>query len=127
NVNMVYENNQTSCNIYLAYFLTYTTPCDTFTTTATTTQDTICLEDSVQLNATGGATYNWYGAFGGLNDTSIANPMASPPQTTTYIVTIKNDSGCVKTEHVKIWVTQPIDSITTKPTICGSATGSITA
>jgi len=53
--------------------------------------------------------------------------MASPPKTTTYIVTIKNDSGCVKTEHVKIWVTQPIDSITTTPTICGNATGSITA
>lgn len=127
NVNMVYENNITSCNIYLAFFLTYTTPCDTFTTTAITLQDTICLGDSVQLNAAGGSQYSWFGAFGGVSDTSIANPMASPPQTTTYIVTIKNDSGCVKTEHVKIWVTQPIDSITTTPTICGNATGSITA
>ncbi len=113
-----------SNNIW-TFFLTYTTPCDTFTTTATALQDTICLGDSVQLNATGGSTYSWFGAFGGLSDTSIANPMASPPQTTTYIVTIKNDSGCVKTEHVKIWVTQPIDSITTTPTICGNATGSI--
>ena len=110
-----------------AVMLSYTTPCDTFTTTATALQDTICLGDSVQLNATGGVQYSWYGAFGGLSDMSIANPMATPPQTTTYIVTIKNDSGCVKTEHVKVWVTQPIDSITTTPTICGSATGSITA
>lgn len=109
-----------------AVMLSYSTPCDTFTTTASTTQDTICLGDSVELNATGGATYSWFGAFGGLSDTSIANPMASPPKTTTYIVTIKNDSGCVKTEHVKIWVTQPIDSIITTPTICGNATGSIT-
>lgn len=113
-----------SNNIW-TFFLTYTTPCDTFNTTATALQDTICLGDSVQLNATGGVIYNWVGAFGGLSDTTIANPMASPPQTTTYIVTIKNDSGCVKTEHVKIWVTQPIDSITTTPTVCGNATGSI--
>jgi gliding motility-associated-like protein len=110
-----------------AVMLSYSTPCDTFSTTATALQDTICLGNSVQLNATGGSQYSWFGAFGGLSDTSIANPMASPPQTTTYIVTIKNDSGCIKTEHVKIWVTQPIDSITTTPTICGSATGSITA
>ena len=115
-----------SVNMKIAFFLTYTTPCDTFSTTATALQDTICLGDSVQLNATGGSQYSWFGAFGGLNDTSIANPMASPPQNTTYIVTIKNDSGCVKTEHVKIWVTQPIDSITTTPTVCGNATGSIT-
>ncbi|MDT8411498.1 MAG: gliding motility-associated C-terminal domain-containing protein [Vicingaceae bacterium] len=138
------SNNTTSCNfqlihdnypnnhsvntgIELAFFLTYTTPCDTFSTTATALQDTICLGDSVQLQASGGATYSWFGAFGGLSDTSIANPMASPPQTTTYIVTIKNDSGCVKTEHVKIWVTQPIDSITTTPTVCGNTTGTITA
>ena len=114
-------------NPIVALMLSYSTPCDTFTTTATAIQDTICLGNSVQLNATGGSTYSWFGAFGGLSDTSIANPIASPPQTTTYIVTIKNDSGCVKTEHVKIWVTQPIDSITTTPTICGSATGSITA
>ncbi|MDT8413678.1 MAG: gliding motility-associated C-terminal domain-containing protein, partial [Vicingaceae bacterium] len=111
-----------------AVMLSYSTPCDTFTTTATTTQDTICLGDSVQLNATGGVTYNWYGAFGGLSDTSIANPMASPPQTTTYIVTIKNDSGCVKTEHVKIWVSpepKP-DTIVVTPQTCGNADGSIT-
>src|SRR5690606_17930749 len=110
-----------------AIMLSYTTPCDTFTTTATALQDTICLGDNVQLNATGGVTYSWYSPFSTFNDTTIANPIAIPSQTTTYVVTIKNDSGCVKTEHVKIWVTQPIDSITTTPTICGSATGSIAA
>ena len=111
-----------------AFFLTYTTPCDTFTTTATTTQDTICLGDSVQLNATGGSTYSWFGAFGGLSDTSNANPVASPPQTTTYIVTIKNDSGCVKTEHIKIWVrpTPEPDTIVITPQTCGNPNGSIT-
>jgi len=104
NIDMVYENNITKYNIYLAYFLSYTTPCDTFSTSISTTNDTICPWGSTQLQATGGSQYSWFGAFGGLSDTSIANPIATPPQTTTYICTITNDSGCVKTEQVKIWV-----------------------
>lgn len=124
---MQYQIPNNHTNLYNAWFLTYTTPCDTFSTSISPT-DTICFGDSVQLNATGGKTYSWFGAFGGLSDTTVANPKASPPQTTTYICTITNDSGCVKTEHVKIWVLQPIlDSITTTPTVCGAATGSITA
>lgn len=113
-------------NVYLAFFLTYTTPCDTFSTSITP-NDTICFGDSVQLNATGGSLYSWFGAFGGLNDTSIANPKASPPQTTTYIVTITNDSGCVKTEHVKIWVNPlPVaDTLIVTNNVCGDSVGSI--
>ena len=105
-----------------AVMLSYTTPCDTFTTTITP-NDTICLGDSLQLQATGGLQYSWFGAFGGLSDTAIANPMASPPQTTTYIVTIKNDSGCVKTEQVKIWV-NPLpkpDTLITTNNFCGDS------
>jgi gliding motility-associated-like protein len=116
-----------SSNFYQGFFLTYTTPCDTFSTNASTNTDTICAGESVQLNATGGVQYSWFGAFGGLSDTSIANPIATPTQTTTYIVTIKNDSGCVKTEHVKIWV-NPLpkpDTIIVSPQRCGSQNGSI--
>jgi len=121
------ESTNNNTNAIWAIFLAYTSNCS-FTTTATAMQDTICKGDSVQLNATGGATYSWFGAFGGLSDTSIANPMASPPQTTTYIVTIKNDSGCVKTEHVKIWVrpTPEPDTIVITPQTCGNPNGSIT-
>ena len=80
------------------------------------------------MQAAGGVQYSWFGAFGGLSDTAIANPIASPPQTTTYIVTIKNDSGCVKTEQVKIWVNplpEPSQNVVTN-TICGDTVGSIT-
>ncbi len=87
-----------------AVMLSYSTPCDTFSTSISTVNDTICPWGSTQLQATGGSKYSWFGAFGGLNDSSIANPIASPPQTTTYICTITNDSGCVKTDQVKIWV-----------------------
>ena len=104
-------NPMNRSNNVWSFFLAYTNNCDTFSTSATATQDTICKGEAVQLQATGGATYSWFSAFGGLSDTSIANPIASPPQTTTYIVTIKNDSGCVKTEHVKIWVRQSLSQI----------------
>ena len=116
-----------AANYYGGFFLTYTTPCDTFTTTVTA-NDTICLGDPLQLQATGGVQYSWFGAFGGLNDTAIANPMASPLQTTTYIVTIKNDSGCVKTEQVKVWVNplpEPSQNVITE-NVCGDKVGSIT-
>ena len=110
-----------------AVMLSYSTPCDTFTTTITA-NDTICFGDSLQLQATGGVQYSWFGAFGGLSDTSIANPKASPPQTTTYICTITNDSGCVKTEQVKIWVNPlPVaDTLILTPNNCGDSIGSIT-
>jgi len=115
-------------NIYTSFILSYSTPCDTFTTTATTNIDTLCKGESVQLNATGGVQYSWLSPFSTFNDSTLANPIATPSQTTTYIVTIKNDSGCVKTEHIKIWVRpEPIpDTIIIAPQICGNANGSIT-
>ncbi|MDT8411380.1 MAG: gliding motility-associated C-terminal domain-containing protein [Vicingaceae bacterium] len=125
------EFNTNNTNAIWGIFTTYTSNCS-FTTTTTAPQDTICLGDSVQLSATGGSTYSWFGvpiAIGsGLSDTTIANPLASPPQTTTYIVTIKNDSGCVKTEHIKIWVNPlptPTNIITTN-TLCNDSSGNLT-
>jgi hypothetical protein len=115
-------------NIYNSFFVTYTTPCDTFSTSANSNIDTICEGESIQLNATGGVEYSWYSVFSTFNDSTLANPIASPTKTTTYIVTIKNDSGCVKTEHVKVWVNpapEP-DTIVVTPQRCGSANGSIT-
>tara|TARA_B100000809_G_C15139548_1_gene532446 strand:+ start:1169 stop:1975 length:807 start_codon:yes stop_codon:yes gene_type:complete len=108
-----------------AVMLSYSTPCDTFSTNITA-NDTICFGESIQLQAAGGKTYSWFGAFGGLSDTRIANPIATPPQTSTYIVTIKNDSGCVKIDQVKIWV-NPFPEPTANAIVnnfCGSKVGS---
>lgn len=53
----------------------------------------ICLGSSVPLNASGGLyTYTWTPAAG-LSDSSIANPVATPTQTTSYIVTTQVASG----------------------------------
>ena len=112
-----------------AIMLSYSTPCDTFNTSAIEITDTICAGDSVQLWATGGVTYKWWGAFGGISDTLSDMPMAVPEQTSTYIVQITNAQGCSKTEHVKVWVhPRPVvDAINTHAPDCGSSNGSITA
>ena len=124
NIDFIYQTlNNSNGGIYSnpirTLMLSYSTPCDTFSTSISTVNDTICPWGSTQLQATGGSKYSWFGAFGGLNDTSIANPIANPPQTTTYICTITNDSGCVKTEQVKIWVAPcvGIDDINNTPLI----------
>lgn len=126
-LNLIHNNNNNigKPNVNLLFINAYTTPCDTFSTSVTAIKDTICVGESVQLQATGGSTYNWLGE---LNDTSIANPIASPTQSTTYIVTIQNDSGCVKTEHIKIWVNPlptPSNIITTN-TLCNDSSGNLT-
>ena len=50
--------------------------------------------DQVQLNATGAATYSWYPLYG-LSDTTIANPIANPDTTTTYILFGKDGYDCL--------------------------------
>jgi gliding motility-associated-like protein len=53
---------------------------------------------NAQLNATGGTTYFWSPATG-LNNNSIANPIASPISTTTYIVAVTLN-GCTAFDTV---------------------------
>lgn len=65
--------------------------------------DTICIGNSTQLSATGGTSYNWQ-PTGSLNNPNIANPVASPTQTTTYTVTITDANGCSATRSVTITV-----------------------
>jgi gliding motility-associated-like protein len=53
----------------------------------------ICGGTSVQLFATGGDEYLWSPAEG-LSDPTIANPVATPQDSTTYSVKVINYSGC---------------------------------
>jgi gliding motility-associated-like protein len=53
----------------------------------------VCAGESTQINATGGLYYRWTPNTGLDNDT-IANPTATPLQTTTYTAHISN-GGCV--------------------------------
>jgi len=71
------------------------------------TNTLLCQGQSTQLTATAtggpGLVYSWSGA--GLNNTSIAAPVATPTQTTTYSVTVTDPlSGCALTESITITV-----------------------
>ncbi len=58
--------------------------------------DALCNgQASIQLNASGGNTYQWT-PTAGLSNPNIANPVASPNVTTTYIVAV-GVTGCAKT------------------------------
>ncbi|HZY38033.1 MAG TPA: gliding motility-associated C-terminal domain-containing protein [Mucilaginibacter sp.] len=65
----------------------------------------ICAGESTQLNATGGLYYRWTPSTGLDNDT-LANPTATPLQTTTYTAHISN-GGCVdSSKSVTVTVNQ---------------------
>ena len=63
----------------------------------------ICNEDTVQLNATGGQTYEW-SPTAGLSNPAIANPRAFPSDTISYIVTGLDENGCQNRDTIRISV-----------------------
>ena len=72
--------------------------------TFTASPDTkICRNDTLQLFASGGDVYTWTPAEG-LSNPKIANPKASPLQTTQYTVKIVNNNGCETTKVVTVAV-----------------------
>jgi gliding motility-associated-like protein len=97
------------------YLVTLDAPC-AITTNLTNT--TVCAGASVQLEATGGTTYNWSPAIG-LSATNIASPVATPDITTTYTVAVADAGGCGGTADVTI-VVNPVPDIATgvNVTIC---------
>ncbi len=67
------------------------------------TNKNVCLGSSINLSATGGASYVWY--YGNtLSDSTIANPAATPVVTTTYTLVGTAASGCKNTATVKLTV-----------------------
>ena len=64
---------------------------------------TICPYQSVQFRAAGGTVYTWTPATG-LNDATIANPIATPapPSSITYNITAVNQFQCSASDDVTI-------------------------
>ncbi len=58
---------------------------------------------SYQLNAGGGVTYSWSPALG-LDSATSPNPIASPLETTVYVVTISDGFGCFTTRQVVVTI-----------------------
>lgn len=76
-------------------------------------RDTTIVEGKfMALRATGGTRYRWTPAAG-LNNDTIANPVASPSRTTTYRVEVRNELGCLATDEVTITVTPRVIVVNT--------------
>lgn len=69
--------------------------------TAAKSADITCSTDKSNLSATGAISYSWT-PTSKLSDALSANPVASPTDTTTYIVTGTDINGCVNKDSVTV-------------------------
>lgn len=80
----------------------------------------ICINDTMQLNASGGLTYLWDDGIT-LSDSTVANPNAYPVSTTTYKLTVTDANGCQDTDDVTVTVNQlPTVTITGDSVSCSN-------
>lgn len=85
---------------------------------------TICVGGEVGLAAAGGTSYSWTPAAG-LSSTSIGNPTATPPGTTTYSVTISH-GDCSRTLQAEVKVSNlDATAAITAPLCAGGNNGAI--
>lgn len=91
----------TSCGPYTSNPVTITLR--TVDNVSITNDVIICTGETTQLEVTGGTSWSWSPA-GNLDDPTSATPVASPRQTTTYVVTIQDDYGCTTTASVTVTV-----------------------
>jgi gliding motility-associated-like protein len=81
---------------------------------------TICRNTTLQLFAGGGSSYSWL-PVASLNNPAIANPIATPGITTTYLVTVTATNSCSKTDSIKIAIRPlPIFSISPDKATCSN-------
>lgn len=86
----------------------------------------ICFGESFQLSVFGGdenTSYQWTPAET-LDDPTIANPIASPTETTTYVVTVTNNNGYEAQHGVTIEVAVEVTATLTASSniVCPSST-----
>lgn len=69
---------------------------------------TICIGDTVQLNASGGTSYQWFPSLN-INATNIPNPLVYPSSSTTYTVRVRNEFNCFADRSVPINITSDFE------------------
>ncbi|MTI20901.1 gliding motility-associated C-terminal domain-containing protein [Fulvivirga sp. RKSG066] len=72
------------------------------------TDTTIIIGESIQLRAQGATSYIW-APEDGLDNPSVANPVASPLQNITYKVTGTNEFGCIDEAFVDITIDEEFE------------------
>ena len=89
--------------------------------------ETICIGDSVQLNATGADSYIW-SPNTSISDNSIFNPIVFPSNLTNYIVTGTDTNNCLNVDTLKVNVNLlPTLTTSNDTTICEGDTIQIEA
>lgn len=87
----------------------------------------VCAGSSVQLNTEvrNGVTpysYSWSPARG-LNKINVPNPIATPTETTQYVVTVTDGGGCIVRDTIRIVVPDPPGAFAgTDTTVCSGGT-----
>lgn len=66
--------------------------------------DCVILGNSLELNATGGAFYEWEEDFSILSGANSANPTVAPTEETQYFVNITDENGCIYRDSVTICI-----------------------
>jgi len=83
-----------------------------------TQNTTICTNTSVQLQVTGGNAYNWSPAAT-LSNNTIANPVASPSNSTLYYATVTDGNNCNYLDSVLVQIKPlPVFTINAPVGVC---------
>ncbi|RYF63651.1 MAG: hypothetical protein EOO39_28145, partial [Cytophagaceae bacterium] len=96
-------------------------------TISVSADDTICVSQSVTLQASGGVSYTWTPAAT-LSNPTISNPVASPTSNTVYTVLVTGSNNCSNKDSVKI--TQkpiPVFNVSADKSICVNGKAQLTA
>ncbi len=93
--------------------------------TITQADTTICPGSSVVLHTTGGFLFNWTDISGGspvgLSCTNCANPVATPNDTTVYVVTSNLSGSCSNKDTVIIYVATAPEASSNSPVCTDSS------
>lgn len=113
---------------------TFTVPLYVWAVTKALTDTTICIGDSVRLNATGGTGFIWSVISGGSPITSMScttckEPYVSPTVTTQYVVTSNSTPFCnSNTDTITVAVSNPVaPTVSSNTPVCPGSTVNLTA
>ena len=67
----------------------------------------ICAKDTLPIHVPGSGTFSWSPGYNIINSNS-ANPLVFPKDSTTYIVTVNDTSGCTSKDSVRVNVIKSI-------------------
>lgn len=101
---------ETSCNIFTPEYTFTVAGASPILVEANLTEDTICVNDNSQFSASASngcnnGTYNYsWSPSTGLNNANIANPVASPTSTTTYVLTVTEVGSCTAPQTASLTV-----------------------